>query len=182
MLSLAWNSLVRRRGTTVVTLAVTAVATGFLVLLVVLIQAARGYLAGTLLGTYIMVHIEGYHLAMAGIALAVAVIAATDSGLLGVLQRRQELALLLAMGWEPRRVGQLIMIEGFLLGIAGSLLGLAVGISSYMALTGGFEGIETWLAPSVLAALVPGVAVPAAFLLVAFQAKRVALAPALRSE
>jgi ABC-type antimicrobial peptide transport system permease subunit len=179
---LAWSSLAGRPGASLVNVVVIAVATGFLVLLVVLVQATRGYLWGNLLGAYIMVRVESYHLAMAVVALAVATIAAADAALLGILRRRGELSLLLAVGWRPGHVVRLVLAEGVLLGAMGALAGLILGVAAALFFTGEEVTLARVLTTGSPAALVPLLVIPLAVLAVATQAARLAPAKALRGE
>jgi hypothetical protein len=179
---LAWNSLRERSSTTIVNLIVTAVATGFLVLLAILLQATRGYLWGNFLGSYIMIRVESYHLAMAVVALAVAAVAAADAALLGILRRKAELSVLLAVGWRPWHVLRLVIAEGILLGIIGAVGGLVLGTVAALALTDQEVALLRILTAASPAALVPLVTIPVAVLIAAIEATRLSPARILRGE
>ncbi len=182
LLSLAWSGLAGRPGTTAVNVLITAMATGFLVLLVVLLRTTRGYLGGTLLGRYILLHIEGYHVAMAVVALLVAAVAAADSALLGIMQRRAQLGLLSAVGWAPGHVSRLVLTEGLLLGALGALGGLIIGGVAAIALTAGRAATLQVLATGGFAVLVPLIIIPLSVLGAARQAGRLAPSHVLRNE
>jgi ABC-type lipoprotein release transport system permease subunit len=47
--------------------------------------------------------------------------------LMSVLERTREFGVLLAIGMRPRRIGLLVLLEGFVLGVAGTLAGLVLG-------------------------------------------------------
>lgn len=180
--SLAWSGLGGRPGTTTVNVIVTAVADGFLILLVSLLTSTRGYLSGTLLGRYILLHVETYHLAMAVVALMVAAVAAADSALLGVIQRRAQLGLLAATGWTPGHRFRLVLVESFILGVMGAVGGLLLGIASTLAVTQGRLTLLKALTSGGPAATVPLIIVPLAALGAAWRASRLPPGPALRDE
>ncbi|HEY3315939.1 MAG TPA: FtsX-like permease family protein [Bacillota bacterium] len=179
---LAWSGLAGRPGTTTVNVIVTAVADGFLILLVSLLTSTRGYLRGTLLGRYILLHVETYHLAMAVVALMVAAVAAADSALLGVIRRRAQLGLLAATGWTPPHRFRLVLAEGIILGVMGAFGGLLLGTASTLAVTQGRLTLSKALASGGPSAAVPLIIVPLAALGAAWRASRLAPGPALRDE
>jgi putative ABC transport system permease protein len=51
-------------------------------------------------------------------------------------ERRNDLALLAAIGWTDRQLGRLITTEGALMGLAGSLSGAALGLAIAAVLQG----------------------------------------------
>jgi ABC-type lipoprotein release transport system permease subunit len=61
--------------------------------------------------------VEKAALAIAILALGIGALAATSTLLLAVVERREELALLAAIGWSPRRVARLILGEGLALSV-----------------------------------------------------------------
>jgi hypothetical protein len=178
--SMAWNGLALRPATTIVNVAVIGVASGFLVLVVTVLRAARGYLSGTFLGSYILVHIESYHVAMAVTALLLAVIAAADAALVGVLLRRGQLGLLAAVGWTPATLRRLVFAEGFLLGAMGAGLGLVLGVTAALVLTGG--GVVRTLVACLPAVLATLCVIPLSMTAAAGRAARLPPAEVLRGE
>jgi len=105
-------------------------------------------------------------LATSLVGLIVGAIGITNTVLMNVLERRREIAVLLALGWRRARVMRLLVAESALVSAAGGLAGLAAGVLALRALQSAswFEGrIETdagpWLLAGALAAsLVLGVA------------------------
>ncbi len=47
---------------------------------------------------------------------------------MGVIEKRRDIGVLKAMGMTPRRITRLFMFEGMLIGIIGTLLGIAIGL------------------------------------------------------
>lgn len=58
------------------------------------------------------------------------------TNLMSVLDKAQEIAILKAMGASDRRIARVFMIEGMVVGVVGSLLGIAAGILFCSLLTG----------------------------------------------
>jgi putative ABC transport system permease protein len=63
------------------------------------------------------------------IAVTVALLAIVNTLLTGILERRSELAVLRVIGGTPGQIGRLILWESGLLGIAGTVLGIAAGLA-----------------------------------------------------
>ena len=62
------------------------------------------------------------------IAVFVALLGVINALLSGILERQSDLAVMRAMGGTPRQIGQLILCESGLLGVAGIILGVAAGL------------------------------------------------------
>ena len=89
-------------------------------------------------------------LVFAALALVIGGIAVMNTMLMAVFERRAEFALLLAVGWPRRLVGQLVLREGLILGLAGALVGLAIGIAAGELLVRAF-GASALVSPHVTA-------------------------------
>ncbi len=113
---------------------------------------------------------------------------------LSIIRRRPQLALLRVLGWSRRQLLRQVLVEGAMLGVLGSLLGLALGYGTAVLalrffggdLGGGyFPGVQPQVQFAPLAALVFFCAGLATALLgsaaPAWQAARAQLAPALKS-
>jgi ABC-type antimicrobial peptide transport system permease subunit len=151
-----------------------------LALLVGVVTGRAGYLSGTLLGEYILLRIEAYHWWLVAVGFGLAAVGIGNSLLSGVLERRQEIGVLKAVGWRTGAVMGLFLAEGALLGLAGGLAGTALGLGVYLALYREF-GV------GLLGAAAAGLAVPVgvgmlAALYPARVAARVPPAEAVRAE
>ncbi|GAA2180290.1 ABC transporter permease [Brooklawnia cerclae] len=111
--------------------------------------------------------INTFLLVFAGIGLVVAVFLIANTFSILVAQRGRELALFRALGASRRQVGRSVLFEAFVIGLAGSLLGIVVGallawgISAAMSAYG-MDMSGTRPIPSiaaVVAAMVVGVSV-----------------------
>lgn len=107
--------------------------------------------------------------------------------LLSVEERRQQLAVLRAIGAEGRWVGRLVAAEGVFVGLVATALGLALGLIGSVGLVRGGIGVTgTWMPfvlPAQLAgqvALTAGVLVPVVCWLAGRAAARLPVATSLR--
>lgn len=62
------------------------------------------------------------------LAVLVGVLGVTNTMLMSVFERRQEIAILLALGWRRWRIVRMILCESALLGFFGGLIGVILGI------------------------------------------------------
>lgn len=94
-----------------------------------LIPEARAERAGEHLA-----HSQGYRVINAMswgtslLAILVGVLGVTNTMLMSVFERKQEIAILLALGWKRRRIVQMILSESALLGFSGGIIGVVLGV------------------------------------------------------
>lgn len=119
----AWRTLYSRRARSLLAGGSLAVATLLLTLISVSLASLGGTLRVTLLGQYVGLQVQPYHLVMVGSAVIMSVLAVGDHLAMGVLERKQELALLQAVGWRSGSVRVSILIEGLWLGLIGGAAG-----------------------------------------------------------
>ena len=62
------------------------------------------------------------------LAVLVGVLGVMNTMLMTVFERKQEIAVLLAIGWKPNRVVRMILWESALLGFFGGIVGVALGV------------------------------------------------------
>lgn len=67
--------------------------------------------------------------AMAWVALLMGVLMVLNTLLMAVLERTREIGILSAIGWSPGRIMGALVIEGFILSVIGSCLGIIFGIA-----------------------------------------------------
>ena len=65
----------------------------------------------------------------AALALLIGCVAVANTMLMAVYERREEFALLLAIGWPRRLVALLVLEEGLLLSLAGAIVGAGLGVA-----------------------------------------------------
>jgi putative ABC transport system permease protein len=125
---------------------------GLLTLLLGVTFQQRGMLSGTLLGEFILVRIEHFHYAIVAIGLGLAALSTFNSLMGSILERRREIGVLKAVGWQTASVLRLFIMQGLLLGLvggsAGALLGSLVFIYLYQSVSSGL-GIAILLGTSL---------------------------------
>jgi putative ABC transport system permease protein len=81
-----------------------------------------------------LVHTEGYRVINAMswgtslLAVIVGVLGVTNTMLMSVFERQQEIAILLALGWRRSRIVRMILLESALLGLLGGIIGIGLGV------------------------------------------------------
>jgi putative ABC transport system permease protein len=63
------------------------------------------------------------------LAILVGVLGVTNTMLMTVFERKQEIAILLAIGWRRRRIVRMILCESAMLGFLGGVAGVGLGIA-----------------------------------------------------
>jgi len=156
--SLAVRGLMRVPGRTLVSALALAVSVAALTVLLGLTLAFKGTVAGSLLGQAVIIEVTTADFIAVTVTalLGAAVIAETLS--LEVRERAPELATLSATGWRDSRLAMLLGYEGVGIGLAGSVLGAAVGFAAASVLN---TPVGSLTAAALLAAAA-GVAVAAA--------------------
>ena len=61
------------------------------------------------------------------LAVLVGVLGVTNTMLMSVFERRQEIAVLLALGWKRSRIVRMILLESAMLGLLGGIIGVGLG-------------------------------------------------------
>jgi predicted lysophospholipase L1 biosynthesis ABC-type transport system permease subunit len=131
---LAWQGLSRRWSRTFLGAMTATLSAALLVLMLSVTVDRQGAMNGTLLGEFILVHIEGYHYAIVGIGFGLAALSLANSLLAGVLERRREIGVLKAVGWRTGEVARLFLYEGALIGGLGGMVGAVVGVAVFVGL------------------------------------------------
>lgn len=157
-----------------------AVGTAALTLIVSIVLAFRGTVVGSLLGDAVAVQVRGPDYVAAVATVLLGVLTVTDVLFVNIRERAAELATMRALGWTDRVLGRLVITEAALIGMAGSLIGAAVGLGAAAGFAGQLPG------PVLFAALVTvttGVAVTmAGALLPAHVLRRLPTASVLAEE
>jgi putative ABC transport system permease protein len=69
------------------------------------------------------------------VAVLVGVLGVTNTMLMSVFERKQEIAVLLALGWKRSRIVRMVLWESALLGLFGGIVGVLLGIVGVQLLT-----------------------------------------------
>ncbi len=113
-----------------------AVGVTALTILAAVTFAFRGTVVGSLLGNAVAVQVRGVDYVAVTATVALGVLAVADVVFLNIRERAPELAALRAFGWRETALSRLVITEGAIIGLAGSLAGAALGLTAAAQLAG----------------------------------------------
>jgi hypothetical protein len=128
--ALAVLNVARTPGRTLAGVASLAVGVAALTLLVAVMLAFRGVVVGSLLGNAVAVEVRGVDYVAVAATLAIGVLAIADIVFLNIRERAAELATIRSFGWPEPALARLVITEGTVIGIAGSLAGAGLGLAA----------------------------------------------------
>jgi putative ABC transport system permease protein len=151
---LAAANVIRTPGRALV--AVVSLASGITALTVLLAVtfAFHGVVVGSLLGNAVALQTRGVDYVAVAATIALGVLAVADIIMLNIRERAPELSAVRAFGWRERTLARLVMTEGMLIGLVGSLLGAAAGLVAASNLAGAVPGVLYVIAAAEVAAAV----------------------------
>jgi putative ABC transport system permease protein len=149
--ALAVGNVLRTPGRSLLGVVSLAVGVAGLTLITAVTLAFRGTLVGSLLGDGVAVQIRAVDYVAVVATVALGVLAVVDVLFLNISERASELATIATFGWRESHLGRLIITEGALIGITGSLLGAAVGLAGAAEFAGQFPG-RLWAVASIAVA------------------------------
>ena len=126
--SLALLNVARTPGRTLVGAASLAVGIAALTMLTAVTFAFRGVVVGSLLGDAVAVQVRSVNYIAAGATVALGVLAVADVVFLNIRERAAELATLRSFGWHDTTLARLVITEGTVIGLVGSLAGAGLGL------------------------------------------------------
>jgi putative ABC transport system permease protein len=153
---LAVVNLLRTPGRTLIGAFSLAVGVAALTLLVAVTLAFSGTVDGTLLGDFVTLQVRGVDYVAVAATVALGVFAVGDALLISITERAPELATLRAFGWPEAALRRLVITEGALTGIIGSVAGAALGLAGAAVFAGKFTPL---LLAATAAAMAAGVLV-----------------------
>jgi len=125
--SLAALNVARTPGRTLIGVASLAIGVAALTMLAAVAAAFRGVVVGSLLGNAVAVQIRGVDYVAAGATVALGVLAVADVVFLNITERAAELATVRSFGWRDSTLARLVITEGAIIGVTGSLAGAGLG-------------------------------------------------------
>jgi hypothetical protein len=146
-----------------------AVGVAALTLLTAVTLVFRGAVVGSLLGNAVAVQVRGVDYVAVAATVALGVLAVADMLFLNIRERSAELAAIRALGWPEPALARLVVTEGAVIGLSGSLAGAAAGLAATAAFAGQFPAR---LLLAATAAVLTGVLVTAAAALLPAQLLR----------
>lgn len=85
---------------------------------------------------------------MSFMALIICSFVVLNTLLMSVTERRREIGIYLAVGWQPERVVMMITIEALMMSIAGAIIGLVSGVAGLKWLVGATE-LRAYIEPDI---------------------------------
>jgi putative ABC transport system permease protein len=98
--------------------------------------AFRGVVVGSLLGNAVALQVRGVDYAAVTATVALGVLAVADVVFLNIRERAPELATIRTFGWHETMLSRLVITEGAIIGLTGSLAGAALGLAAAALLAG----------------------------------------------
>ena len=128
--SLALLNVASTPGRTLIGVVSLAVGIAALTLLTAVTFAYRGVVVGSLLGDAVAVQVRGVDYVAAGATVALGVLAVADVVFLNITERAAELATIRSFGWRDTTLARLVISEGAVIGVTGSLAGAGLGLTA----------------------------------------------------
>jgi putative ABC transport system permease protein len=149
--ALALLNVTRTPGRTLIGVISLAVGIAALTLLAAITVAFRGVVVGSLLGDAVAVQVRGVDYVAAGATVVLGVLAVADVVFLNITERAAELATLRSFGWRDILLARLVVTEGTIIGLAGSLIGAGLGLAAAAGLAGHLPARLLYIAAAVAA-------------------------------
>jgi putative ABC transport system permease protein len=166
---LAIANVLRTPGRALVGAVSLAIGVAALTVLAAVSFAFRGVLVGSLLGNAVAVQTRGVDYVAVTATVALGVLAVADVIFLSIRDRAAELATIRAFGWRESALSRLVVTEGAVIGVSGSIIGAAAGLIAAANFAGQRPAALYLIAA---AAVIAGAFVTAAAALVPAQALR----------
>ncbi len=128
--ALAAVNVLRTPGRAAVGAVSLAVGVTALTILAAVTIAFRGVVVGSLLGNAVAVQVRGVDYVAVTATVALGVFAVADVVFLNIRERAPELAAIRAFGWPESALSRLVVTEGAIIGLVGSLAGAALGLAA----------------------------------------------------
>jgi putative ABC transport system permease protein len=157
--ALAALNVTRTPGRTAIGVVSLAVGIAAVTMLTAVTFAFRGVVVGSLLGDAVAVQVRSVDYVAAGATVSLGVLAVADVVFLNITERAAELATISSFGWRDTALARLVITEGAIIGVTGSLAGAAAGLAAAALFAGQLPGRLIAIAA---AAVVAGVLITAA--------------------
>jgi len=157
--ALAALNVTRTPGRTAIGVVSLAVGIAAVTMLTAVTFAFRGIVVGSLLGDAVAVQVRSVDYVAAAATVALGVLAVADVVFLNITERAAELATIRSFGWRDTALARLVITEGAIIGVTGSLAGAAAGLAAAAWFAGQLPGRLIAIA---IAAVVAGVLITSA--------------------
>ncbi len=134
--AMAMRNVARTPGRALVGTVSLAVGITALTLLTAVSFAFRGVVVGSLLGDAVAVQVRSVDYIAVVVTVVLGILAVADVVFLNIAERAAEFATLRAVGWGEPALSRLVITEGTVIGLTGSLAGAALGLAGAAEFTG----------------------------------------------
>jgi hypothetical protein len=148
---LAWINVRRTPGRTILGAFSLAVGVAALTMITAVTLAFHGTVVGSLLGDGVAVQVRSVDYIAVTATIALGVLAVADVLFLNIRERGAEIATIRTFGWREGVLGRLVVTEGALIGVAGSVAGAALGLAGTAEFAGQFPA-RLWAVAGAAAA------------------------------
>ena len=128
--SLALLNVARTPGRTAIGVVSLAVGIAAVTMLTAVTFAFRGVIVGSLLGDAVAVQVRSVDYVAAAATVILGVLAVADTVFLNIRERAPELATIRSFGWRDSALARLVITEGAIIGVTGSLVGAGLGLAA----------------------------------------------------
>jgi putative ABC transport system permease protein len=128
--ALAALNVTRTPGRTAIGVVSLAVGIAAVTMLTAVTFAFRGVVVGSLLGDAVAVQVRSVDYLAAVATVALGVLAVADVVFLNITERAAELATIRSFGWRDTALARLVITEGAIIGVTGSLVGAVAGLAA----------------------------------------------------
>jgi ABC-type antimicrobial peptide transport system permease subunit len=178
--TLALVNVARTPGRTLVGVVSLAVGIAGLTMLTAVTAAFRGVVVGSLLGNAIAVQVRGVDYVAISATMLLGVLGVADVLFLNIRERAPELATIRSLGWRESALARLVVSEGAVIGLLGSLAGAGLGLAAIAGFTG--QVTQRMVVVAVVAAAIGLIITAAAALAPAMLLRRLPTAHLLAEE
>jgi hypothetical protein len=153
LLGMVLNGLLSKWKRTSLSVFSIGLPTGMLLFFLFITFRLKGVMFTTWLGQYVAMEVSSMHYVAMGIALSIAVLTTAEIIWQNVTERKAEIAVLKAIGWQNASIRSLVMLEGALCGIFAGIVGIGCAFTLIYSMYGAIPYEQLWL--YVLTMLIP---------------------------
>ncbi|WP_313586442.1 FtsX-like permease family protein [Exiguobacterium sp.] len=128
VLGMSTNQLVTYWQRTLLSVVAIALPTSLFIFFLFITFRLKGVLYATWLGEYVALEVGTMHYVAMGVALLIAILTTTEIMWQNVNERKSQLAVLKATGWQDRQVRLLVLSEGMMTGLCAGVIGLLTAL------------------------------------------------------
>lgn len=158
IVGMSMNQLFTYWQRTLLSIIAIALPTGLFIFFLFVTFRLKGVLYATWLGEYVALEVGTMHYVAMGVALLIAILTTTEILWQNVNERRSQLAVLKATGWQDKLIRRIVLLEGLLTGLLAGIVGLLFALAMIWQVYRQFPTSELgFLSATILIPLVTGI-------------------------